>query len=278
MRYIPLKEAGKVVLDAWLKKSNVLLDQLKNEPDSKKRSLIIHRNRTHWRDAGLLDYLKTLSDGKCWYTEAKFTAEYPQLEHFRPKSHARNENWVKCHEGYWWLAFDLENYRLSKPMPNAKKGTYFPLRERVMAVCTPGVAVTRESPMFLDPTNEGDAELISFNSHGQPEPCSEPPVDLDDWDRQRIEFSIKRYGLDDAELCDQRKALWVSIDSKLNECATNMIKAKRERCVESAGKVKQQKAELKSYLQPNQEFTSLIMACFQSNKVGRSLYPHLVAA
>jgi len=278
LKYIPLNESDKNTLEAWLKKSNELLDELKHEADSKQRSAIIDRNKKHWRDDDLLEFLNSLSGGKCWYTEARFTAEYPQLEHFRPKSHARDENGKMCHDGYWWLAFAIENYRLSKPMPNVKKGTYFPLRERAMEVTAPGVSVTRESPMFLDPINEGDAELISFNALGQPEPCSDPPVDLDDWDRQRIEFSIRRYGLNDAELCDQRKALWVSIDSKLNECATNMLKAKNERCVESAGKVKQQKAELRSYLQPNQEFTSLIIACFQSNKVGRSLYPHLVAA
>lgn len=57
-------------------------------PDTKNRSAIIHRNKIHWRDSGLLDFLIKLSNGKCWYTEAKFTAEYPQLEHFRPKSHA----------------------------------------------------------------------------------------------------------------------------------------------------------------------------------------------
>jgi len=263
-------------LEVWLNKSNEILDELTNEPDSKKRSVIIHRNKKHWRDADLLEFLKTLSYGKCWYTEARFTAEYPQLEHYRPKSHARDENWKRCHEGYWWLAFALENYRLSKPMPNAKKGTYFPLRERAMAVNTPGVSVTRESPLLLDPSNEGDAELISFNALGQPEPCPEPPVDLDVWDRQRIEFSIKRYGLDDAELCDQRKALWVTIDSMLNECVANMVKAKRERCVESAGKAKQLKAELRKYLLPEQEFTGVIRDCFQNSKSGRSLYPQLI--
>ena len=277
MRHISLKASNKDALEAWLKKSKEILDELKAEPDAQLRKAIIRRKRSHWRDGGLLDFLKGLSNGKCWYTEARFTAEYPQLEHFRPKSCARNEDWDKCHEGYWWLAFDIENYRLSKPMPNTRKGSYFPLRERAMAVCGPGIAVTRESPMFLDPSNEDDAELIGFNSLGQPEPCREPAVDLDAWDKLRIEFSIKRYGLDDRELCEQRKALWVAISAMFDEYATFGLKAKRERCLESAGKAKQIKTELRKYLEPKREFTALIRDCFNTHKVGRSLYPQLSA-
>ena len=277
MRHIPLEASNKDALAAWLEKSKEILDELKAEPDAQLRKAIIRRKRSHWRDGGLLDFLKGLSNGKCWYTEARFTAEYPQLEHFRPKSCARNEDWDKCHEGYWWLAFDIENYRLSKPMPNTRKGSYFPLRERAMAVCGPGIAVTRESPMFLDPSNEDDAELIGFNSLGQPEPCREPAVDLDAWDKLRIEFSIKRYGLDDRELCEQRKALWVAISAMFDEYATFGLKAKRERCLESAGKAKQIKTELRKYLEPKREFTALIRDCFNTHKVGRSLYPQLSA-
>lgn len=277
MKYIPLRESKKEELEAWLNKSNEILAEMKLETNPKKRSAIIHRNKNHWRNDDLLNYLKKLSDGKCWYTEARFVAEYPQLEHFRPKSCARDENWKRCHDGYWWLAFDIENYRLSKPMPNVKKGTYFPLRELAMAVTVPDIAVSRESPMLLDPTNEGDAELISFNALGQPEPCSEPPVALSDWDKQRIDFSIKRYGLDNSELCDRRKELWVAINSMFSEYAINACKVRDQRCIESAGRVKQLRIELKEYLEPTQEFTSLIRACFLANQVGKALYPELVS-
>jgi len=131
--------------------------------------------------------------------------------------------------------------------------------------------------MFLDPSNEDDAELIGFNSLGQPEPCREPAVDLDDWDKLRIEFSIKRYGLDDRELCEQRKALWVAIRSMFDEYARFGLKAKRERCIESAGKAKQIKTELRKYLEPKREFTALIRDCFNTHKVGRSLYSQFAA-
>lgn len=275
MRYIPLKEANKEVLKDWIKKSNEILDEMRNEPDAKKRKAIIHRNKSHWRDTGLLEFLSKLSDGKCWYTEAKFTAEYPHLEHFRPKSCARNENWERCHDGYWWLAFDIENYRLSKPVPNTRKGTYFPLRDPTLAVCEPGRALSYESPMLLDPTSQEDVELISFNSHGKPEPCSNPVVDLNEWDLRRIEFSIKRYGLDDKDLCDERKELWVSLTALFSEYAQLLKKYKDEQCLVSKGKAEEKLQRLESYLCPSHIFTSLIKACFESHSVGRMLLKRL---
>lgn len=277
MKYIPLHEINKAALSTWTTKSSELLDQMKSEQCPKKRKAIIHRNKAHWREIILLEFLNNLSNGKCWYTEARFSAEYPHLEHFRPKSYARQQNGAICHDGYWWLAFDIDNYRLSKPMPNTRKGTFFPLRDHAMAVCKPGIGLTRESPMFLDPSNEDDAALLSFNALGEPEPCIDPPVDLDDWDKLRVEFSIERYGLNNRDLCNQRKSLWVSISSMFDEFATFALKAKKECCMESAGRAKQIRAELRKFLDPKHEFTALIRDCFKSHKVGRSLYPQLSA-
>lgn len=275
MKYISLKESDKSTLNVWLAKANEILDELKKEPDAQKRKVIIRKNQRHWRNVNLLAFLKALSDGKCWYTEAKFTAEYPHLEHFRPKSYARKECGEICHEGYWWLAFDIDNYRLSKPMPNTRKGTYFPLRERAMAVCKPGIAVTRESPMFLDPTVEEDVALISYNSLGKPEPCINPVVDLSDWDLKRIKFSIKRYGLDDNDLCDERKEFWVSLTSQFEEYASLMKIYRDEQCTESKGKARKIYENLKTYLAPKQIFSGLIKSCFNAHPVGRVLLTSL---
>ncbi|WP_022952136.1 hypothetical protein [Leucothrix mucor] len=272
MRYIPLGDADQESLKDWKERSLQILDELKNEPDKKKRKVIIKRCSSHWREPVLLSFLKGLSDGKCWYSEAKFTAEYPHLEHFRPKSCAFDESRNIRHDGYWWLAFDLENYRLSKPVPNTKKSAYFPLKERSQAVLRPGIALSREVPMFLDPTNQLDVDLISFNALGEPEPCSEPVFDLDEWDRQRIKFSISFYGLDNYELCNERKELWVSLFAQFDEYAKYYQKYKEENCIESRGKAKQIFGRLTVFLKnPSQEFTGLIKACFNAHKVGKAL-------
>lgn len=271
MRYIPLKDADKTGLEDWINKSDEILEELKAEDDSARRKVIIRKYQKHWRKHELLTFLSKLSNGKCWYTEARLIAEYPHLEHFRPKSCAKNEKWEKCHEGYWWLAFDIDNYRLSKPLPNTRKSTYFPLKERAQAVVHPNVALSRETPMFLDPTDQEDVELISFNSLGEPEPCPEPPVDLDDWDHQRIEFSIKRYALDDATLCLERKKLWVAIEAMFNEYIAYAVKAKNESCIESRGKAKRVMEDLQKFLDPDKPFTGAIKACFKSDKLGKQL-------
>jgi hypothetical protein len=272
MKYISLKTCVRDDIDAWIKKSKTIIALLSAEPDSKKRKVIIKKNAQHWRDSELLEFLKKLSNKKCWYTEVKFAAEYPQVEHFRPKSCARDENWKLCHGGYWWLAFDISNYRLSKPMPNVVKGTYFPLRKRRFAALEPTDSVENEDALFIDPTVDEDCQLIAFNRLGLPEPIKEPAVDLDEWDIMRIEFSIKRYRLDDKDLCDLRKALWQSISERFFEYQRLLKKAKVENNKIAAGQARQVKEEIKLFLtNPDQEFTAVVRDCFNSDIVGQRI-------
>jgi len=271
LKYIRLKESDFSPLDDWIKKSNEILDELKKETDTQKRRVLIKKNCKHWRNKELISFLKDLSDGKCWYTEARFTAEYPQVEHFRPKSYARDENWDRVHEGYWWLAFDVDNYRLSKPMPNYRKGTYFPLKQRKRSVDEPGDALSVEKPFLIDPTEESDVDLIGYNSLGCPELVKNPIIDLNEWDKMRVNFSIERYGLNEKDLCDLRKALWISITSQFEEYMTNALKGHKQGCVKSSGKAEQIRVQLLSYLDPKNEFTKLIRNCFQAHKVGKFL-------
>lgn len=236
------------------------------------RSSILKKNEDHWKNDTLRDYLRSLSLGKCWYTEVKFAADYLQVEHFRPKASVKNENKEVCHDGYWWLAFSYSNYRLAKPMPNIRKGVYFPLRRRAMAACDPRTPISYEIPMLLDPANEEDVAMLGFNSHGMPEPCKEPMTDFDGWDLKRINFSIEAYGLDDPVVCKQRKALWLQITAMFGEYVIHNKKYKDEQCLESKGKAKQILSELKKFLAPEQEYTALIRDCFDAHPVGRKLW------
>ena len=88
-------------------------------------------------------------------------------------------------------------------------------------------------------------------------------------------FSIQRYGLDNADLCDQRKALWVSISKMFDEYATCGLKAKKKRCIASAGRAKQLTIELGKFLHPQHEFTALVRDCFNAHQVGQALYRQL---
>src|SRR5882724_10543773 len=46
---------------------------------------------------------------KCWYTEAELVGADLAIDHYRPK----------C--DYWWLAFDVSNYRVACPFANSPK-------------------------------------------------------------------------------------------------------------------------------------------------------------
>jgi len=110
--------------------------------------------------------LTAITGNKCWYTEAKVDGAPLTIDHYRPS----------C--AYWWLAFDVLNYRVSCPFANSPehnaehgcaggKGTTFPL-------LTPGIRATGknririENPVILDPCKEGDCDLIAFQVDGRP--------------------------------------------------------------------------------------------------------------
>ena len=51
---------------------------------------------------------------KCWYSECDLTGSFGDIDHFRPKLRSADENDNEIlNEGYWWLAYDYLNYRLS---------------------------------------------------------------------------------------------------------------------------------------------------------------------
>lgn len=171
-----------------------------------KRSEFINKNNTYW--GKLKEHLSKLSNGKCWYTEAKDKASYCQVDHFRPK------NAVKCFdkcdvetcnspEAYWWLAFDWTNYRLSASAPNTIKNAYFPLKQNTI-IATRKEEICHEWPGLIDPTDDYDILLITFDIDGKVHSvCS----DKSHWDYQRVKLSVSVYDLDRVSLVDARKML-----------------------------------------------------------------------
>ena len=65
---------------------------------------------------------------KCWYTEAQDAVSSFHVDHFRPKTRALDLEGNAC-EGYWWLAFEWTNYRISGQLINVKKKDLFPIVE-----------------------------------------------------------------------------------------------------------------------------------------------------
>lgn len=168
-----------------------------------KRNQFIDDHSDYW--SKLKPYYFALSNGKCWYTEAKEVSSAYHMDHFRPKKRTnalKKDCSIKTTnntEGYWWLSFDWENYRLSSSTPNTTKGNYFPLMLGTTAA-TLKDELDNEWPGLLDPTDAADVALIGFGDDGKV--CPTCPDDT--WDADRVRLSVRVYNLDNVTLTDAR--------------------------------------------------------------------------
>jgi uncharacterized protein (TIGR02646 family) len=225
VRYIPIFETEKEPDEAWLNKARELTKALENEPDVEKRKKLIKDNKAHWGE--LKEWLLKFSEGKCWYSEAKDCVQYWEVEHFRPKNAAKDEDGTEINSGYWWLAFDWHNYRIAGQTINRKKGSYFPLKPGTYVADRPGTPCEDETPCLLDPADENDCRLVFFDVTGNV--IAKPGAN--EWEQHRVEISCDRYNLNYQTLVDCRKTLWQTCWASINEylnlmkahCETNSI-------------------------------------------------------
>ncbi|PHN84561.1 hypothetical protein CSB62_19175 [Vibrio splendidus] len=110
----------------------------------------------------------SINNNKCWYCESVENRSNMPVDHFRPKGRVEGS---PEHGGYWWLAFDWENYRYcctycnslaSKKSYTVGKGDKFPLLDfdkRWMHSQQQCV----EAPVILDPFVSGDTRRLTFS-------------------------------------------------------------------------------------------------------------------
>lgn len=220
---------GKEPDKEWLDKAKKLTKELKKAtPD--KRKEIIENNQSVWRE--LKEWLKSLSHGKCWYSEAKEIFSLYDVDHFRPKNRVKDLAGQE-REGYWWLAFDWQNYRLSgvignrlnKHVPNDNtsktqgKSDYFPLRSDSNIASNPADNLEREIYYLLDPTNSKDPLLISFDETGLPVATNEEGS----WEAERVKITVHLLHLDYVELVEARKKLWIDCRTMIDNVQKLLI-------------------------------------------------------
>lgn len=128
---------------------------------------------------------------KCWYSECDLTGSFGDVDHFRPKLRSIDENNnVILNEGYWWLAYDYLNYRLScekcnRPFGDGGKRDYFPLRPGTMPAVFPR---KDDISLLLDPCEFQDVQLIDCDETGEVISLSS-----DGFQKKRISISKKIY-------------------------------------------------------------------------------------
>lgn len=233
----------------WLAKALQLQNELaQKDPEGRKNFLNQRRNQI-W---GLLkDKLEAIQGKKCWYCEAKLFGRAPyHVDHFRPK---KGSDRVE-HDGYWWLAYDHNNYRLACPTCNSSgKGDNFPLEEgSPRATCANGLSA--EMPLLLDPTAAHDPKLLDFLADG----TIIPRIDLPEGslDRRRASKSIELFRLDDDALKEERKGVQKQLQNCLELCN---LTSKKERLEEHL-------KTLLDLIEPYAAFSAFSKARFEAYK------------
>lgn len=105
--------------------------------------------------AEIKQYLFFLTNDRCGYCEAMVRVTSPgDVEHYRPK---RTPEEDKKHPGYYWLAYDIENYVPCCTNCNAVRGkrSRFPVMPRTRRAKGPR-DLRSEKPVLLNPFKQKD--------------------------------------------------------------------------------------------------------------------------
>lgn len=258
MRYIPIFENAQGPDQDWGKKADQITEALVAEPDSEKRKEIIENNKAHW--GKLKGWLLAFSNGKCWYSEAKDTVQYWEVEHFRPKNAALGVNGEKIHDGYWWLAFEWHNYRLAGEVINRKKGAYFPLLKNSYLAKSSNDPWEDESPVLLDPTDQEDCGLVFFDETGR----LIPAPGLDNEDINRVEVSAERYNLNYHLLMDARRTVWNTCYRLAEEYVNLATAVKTTKSIAKRTQAKEKLKQLRQLVSFSTPFSKTAMVCIEA--------------
>jgi len=208
-------------------------------------SKYIEKYRSNWRELKELLEQDFYAGKKCWFTESKADGFNFDIEHFRPKNAVDktkfNQIFFKdklvvneanriTDKGYYWLAFNWKNYRLSCEITNTSyKQNYFPIKERTTVAENPNDDFSLEIPFLIDPTIEEDVKLITFDIDGKAKPTDDHyPDELTTlsaselWNYIRAKTSIELYGLNHYTFVNSRKKLWAECEKEIKKINENL--------------------------------------------------------
>lgn len=185
------------------------VDALATQAD---RAAYIKRNGS-W---GLLKkWLAGISSQNCWYCEGKSTRAPFDVDHFRPKLGITVDG-VRLieHPGYYWLAYEWSNFRLSCQRCNRPekdesdvtrgKANEFPIRDEVSRCSAPAASMDAELPRLLDPCVQTDCVLLAHGIDGEVKSAARPGT----WDHQRADYTIRRLGFNDWSTPENKRGSW----------------------------------------------------------------------
>ncbi|MES2831535.1 MAG: hypothetical protein V4695_06030 [Pseudomonadota bacterium] len=213
MRKVSIPDGQKPPQD-WLDEAKCITDALAAARSGDERDVLIEQHARLWRDARIRNWLLSLFHNKCWYTEAQEAASAYHVDHYRPKGQVSDIGRITPESGYWWLAFDWQNYRICGQLINVKKSDVFPLLGGYRATCDDPGSLRLEAATLIDPTTD-DARLVSFEM--DEDGCRALPMPgADEEDSARVMATIEIIGLNRLDRLNQKRAdVWRNCQEKL---------------------------------------------------------------
>jgi hypothetical protein len=277
MRHIPIHTF--TPSKEWQERAREATTELLGQPTWDKKLAYIKQRRSIWKDLG--KELISHFGNKCWYTDAANYGARLDVEHFRPKAktvelsvdhlkEASDDLLLKLaereREGYWWLAFDLENLLLcAQVMNREEKRNFFPLhRDSQVASGTNRNAWRMEIPVFLDPRKLDDVLLVAYDETG----AMRPRGDLQGWDHLRVVITNECFGLSRFQpLTEGRQRIWQKCTGLIEQYMKAATSQSREDIPDPV--LQQQKddalLELQKLLDPDEPFSSVAASCLRDS-------------
>lgn len=240
MRWISKDDIEERLTKKWRKQAETALDKaLAADTIEKKKAIIRLASSTKvWRDFYKL--IPSSLKNKCWYCEAEEIRSDMPVDHFRPKQEVDEDD---DHCGYWWLAFDWENYRCACTFCNSRrimdatsggKQNHFPLMPGATRACNPDDNLEEDVPALLDPFEPDDEKLLWFDSDGMPEASPQCPEELE----CKVTNSIDIFHLHETKLVRKRNRLRLDIDKDVRDLRDALEQDNRARIRSLKSKLK----------------------------------------
>ncbi|OUE39424.1 hypothetical protein BZY95_16800 [Billgrantia desiderata SP1] len=216
MRWICKDDVAECLTQEWRDTAALAKQELLGENSVEERKRILKRVTSSdvWRN--FYQLLPENLKKKCWYCEAEEIRSDMPVDHFRPKNKVEEDN---EHEGYWWLAFDWENYRCACTFCNSRrnfdetqggKGCRFPLVNPESRAYSPEdqQSLNDEAPDLLDPFEPDDEKLLWFDGDGIPIP--RPGASEDE--ERKVNNSVEIFHLHEARIARARNKIRLDVE------------------------------------------------------------------
>lgn len=239
-------------------------EELEAIADVGARKEYIKNHSTAW--TAVREYLSGMSHGKCWYSEAKEAVSRYQVDHFRP--HGRAKQAAKTYtDGYSWLAFDLDNFRLSGMLCNTAnqeysehtigKSDWFPLVDPDRRATLTTRDIAQETPLLLDPVEPEDPYKLLFNDEGNVDPDPDLAEDL----KVSVELAIQYLGLRQSQLNGRRRSAWRTCKRTIDRYKRIDRIPRGERTPAEMETLKEAREELVAMSKASSEFAATVRCC-----------------